>query len=199
MTDHDTTAINDNPDDHGCDAVHDRSEAMSETTTTYPAWPTEPPTAAELIRYSAGRGYWLMGRTWGLMDWEHAEGSTPLSMAQHMAWSVEMIHHHDTVLLLQLLAKHDQQAADDAAVRIWTAADAGDSYGEWLWQWAKEAGLDPDAIYANGEAAGFDNGRAIAPSSERENGRTPCLVDDDGGVCGRDDCPRCSGSSGDDR
>lgn len=31
-------------------------------------------------------------------------------------------------------------------------------------------------------------------SDPPDSGRTPCLVDDDGGVCGRDDCPRCSGS-----
>ena len=133
--------------------------------TICPEWPKQPPTAEEFIRYCAARGLWMSGRSWGLVDAGCFDSDDELLRMKHLSAAVQMIHHHDTVLLLQTLRDLDPQVADEMADRLWRAADAGDSYGEWLWQWTSEASLDADAVHAEGEAsAAPDIGRDGVPS-----------------------------------
>lgn len=61
--------------------------------------------------------------------------------------NVERVQHaHDLYLALDALRQIDPTKADEVADRIILAAVAGDSYGEWLWEWADEHGLDADDI-----------------------------------------------------
>ena len=118
------------------------------------AWPKQPPTADELIRYATGRSMWLNGVGWAYVEAGMFESDDPTLREWHLNATTQMIHLHDIVLLLREMKVMDAQRADRAAEWIWRAADAGDSYGEWLWQWASEAGHeDPDALYEAGKAA----------------------------------------------
>lgn len=65
---------------------------------------------------------------------------------RHMACIVTMIAAHDRYVLLRALHGLSVEVADQAAHDIWLAAEAGDSYGEWVWQWCEEEGLDPGTI-----------------------------------------------------
>lgn len=106
-------------------------------------WPRSEPTADEMIRYAAGRALWLDAvgmRLAGDAD----------KRPQHIAAIAEKIGLHDTVALLKVLQEVAPDRADAAAADIWLAAEAGDSYGERLWAWASDAGLDADAITAEG-------------------------------------------------
>lgn len=53
---------------------------------------------------------------------------------------------HDRIVLLGTLLELDQEVADQVARQIWLAADAGDSYGEHLYDAAFRYGLDADGI-----------------------------------------------------
>lgn len=127
------------------------------------AWPKEPPTADELIRYAVARACWLNGAGWAYVEAGAFESDGQLR-DWHMNSATQMIHLHDIALLLREMKVMDGPRADRAAEWIWRAADAGDSYGEWLWQWASEAGLDPDALY---EAGGKAAEHRIAAQAER--------------------------------
>jgi hypothetical protein len=51
------------------------------------------------------------------------------------------------VYLLREFAAVDKDRADAAARDLWSAWDAGDSLGEWLWEWLKsDYGIDPEAV-----------------------------------------------------
>ena len=115
-----------------------------------PKWPTSVPSAPDLLTYYAGRGLWLTGAAWGYI------GAEPGShgFTRYMGLTIEMIDSHDKYLLLSALADLDPLRADALAERLWRAADAGDSYGEMLWEWAEDRLLDADAIRAEGDEAG---------------------------------------------
>lgn len=108
-----------------------------------PRWPTNPPTCAEMMTYCAGRAQ----RAYVLR--ERYIGTDP---DLHMALIMEMIADHDRYLLLDALNARDPRRADELARAMWMAADAGDSYGEWIYDWCKAEGLDPEAIRAECEA-----------------------------------------------
>lgn len=98
-------------------------------------WQGETPTMADVVRFWAGLGT--------------AQASISVDLVHDPRWRLncETVQHaHDVVFLLAELAAVDLGRAERAAHRIWLAAEAGDSYGEWLWQWATEAGLDADRI-----------------------------------------------------
>lgn len=48
--------------------------------------------------------------------------------------------------LLRLMADHDPEAADKAAVWLWDAWEDGGTMHELLWAWLTEYGIDPEAI-----------------------------------------------------
>lgn len=51
------------------------------------------------------------------------------------------------VFLLREFAAVDKDRADAAARELWTAWEAADSLGEWLWEWLKtDYGIDPEAV-----------------------------------------------------
>jgi hypothetical protein len=49
---------------------------------------------------------------------------------------------------LRELHAQSPDAAREAAYKLWLAYEAGDGFGEWLWHWCQEDGLDPDEIVA---------------------------------------------------
>lgn len=63
-----------------------------------------------------------------------------------VAARAQMMSCHDLVLCLRALEAVDEAAANRVAEQLISAAEAGDSYGEWLWQWVDGLGLDPDAV-----------------------------------------------------
>lgn len=56
------------------------------------------------------------------------------------------------VLALKALAELSPAKAEEVAQHVMVAYAAGDSYGEWLWQWATEQGLDPEKLVAEHRA-----------------------------------------------
>jgi len=59
-----------------------------------------------------------------------------------------MSHSYDMAFLLRELHAQSPDAAREAAYKLWLAYEAGDGFGEWLWHWCQEDGLDPDEIVA---------------------------------------------------
>ncbi len=47
----------------------------------------------------------------------------------------------------------DEGLADETAGNIWADLEAGDSPSEWLWEWLKDAGVDPAELTAAVQAA----------------------------------------------
>lgn len=129
-----------------------------------PEWPKSEPDAAEIIRYAVGRGLEVHAMAWGILD-EQGPAEGAFLRKDYMALTVQMIHLHDIVMLLKALQRLDAAEADRVAGAIWCAADAGDSYGEWLWEWGAECGLDPDAIDARGREQGRRMVTAPAPAA----------------------------------
>lgn len=127
--------------------------------TARPSWPKSEPTAGEMIRWALGEANFHLGVTWGLIRWKPGEPG----FNTYMHEVVRMQLHHDVAALLRALREVDPTKADEMARFVWGAADAGDSYGEWLYQWMTEEGLDADAIHAEGVAAG----KAWAPDTVR--------------------------------
>lgn len=143
---------------HSGNGDSDGSDRMTATTPPQPPaaieWPKVEPTADELIRYAVGRAMWLGGCASAYVDAGMFERDDETLRHWHLNAVTQMIHLHDITLLLREMKVMDGPRADRAAAWLWTAASAGDSYGEWLWQWAGEAGHeDPDALYEAGKAA----------------------------------------------
>lgn len=118
-----------------------------------PEWPTEEPDAATLIRYAVGDGLFFLG----LMNF-HVKavirsGDDQLTMMRYISAVGRVQSACDMVLALKAIVAVDPAAADELAAGMWGAAESGDVYGELLWEWATQTGLDPDAIRAAGEAA----------------------------------------------
>ena len=109
--------------------------------------PAVPHDAAALMRFSVADGLVRSVRAFSLIA-----DTSPLGFARWGLNSSEMIAGHDRYLLLEAIRELDPAKADEIAERIIVAAEAGDSYGEWLWQWATELGLDADRLYDGVEA-----------------------------------------------
>lgn len=72
----------------------------------------------------------------------------------------QLVNLYGVVSTLRAFHEAAPDAADKAAADLWTAWDAGDSLGEWLWEWLSGWGIDPDRVI---EAA--DRVRADAATS----------------------------------
>lgn len=125
-------------------------------TSACPGWPETEPTAAELLRYFAGAGLHAEAATWGLM--EATRDDREARSRDHRLLISLFQHAHDLHVALTALAELDPAKADEVAGRIWLAAEGGDSYGEWLYEWAESAGLDAEAICEQGRSAGKNIG-----------------------------------------
>lgn len=112
-----------------------------------PEWPTTEPDAATLMRYFVGRGQFCLGLMTACERDVFAGKDSPLHHLYMSAIS-QMQHACDVVMLLDAAEDADQMAS-----RIWLMAEAGDCYGEMLWEKATAAGLDPEAIHAGGVAS----------------------------------------------
>lgn len=105
--------------------------------TECPKWPTSAPTAKEMMAYSVAQGCGRAAISLRLVSGDQHRRDVNAS---------EMIAEHDRYVLLRELHRLDPYRADLAAGLIWQAADAGDSYGEWLYEWCGAEGLDAEAI-----------------------------------------------------
>lgn len=113
-------------------------------------WPTRTPTADEMIRYTLSAG---LSASAVAVDVHRTFTDAAADLAYQILVSQRIICAHDTYLLLTALAEVAPERADELAAQMWHAAEAGDSYGEWLYQWAVEAGLDAEAICRRAKAS----------------------------------------------
>lgn len=109
-----------------------------------PKWPKTPPTADDMIRYCAALGLYQSAQAVDLVGVTRGQGA--LGAARLRLNAEQVIANFDRIRLLRALTAVDPEMADAEASNMWLAAQAGDSYGEMLWEWADEAGLDADAI-----------------------------------------------------
>ena len=114
--------------------------------------PNVPPTAENLLRHVVAAGHAASTRMWTQGVPRFEDGETNRRRMERMAvwfWSFfEMTGAHDLYLALGALRQVDPTKADEVAEQIVTGYEAGDSYGEWLWEWCERLGLDPQAIDA---------------------------------------------------
>lgn len=104
-------------------------------------------TAENLLRYWAAVGTATASVSIDLVPPRDDEGNTDPEDEQRFLLNCwQTITAHDEHLLLSALREADPAKADEIADRLIVSAEAGDSYGEWLWQWATESGLDAQAI-----------------------------------------------------
>lgn len=102
-----------------------------------------------LLRKLAAQGTTTVSRSMALLPDGDLEMDSPewqLAWARYLSNFYQFSGDHNLYLALSELAKHSEQAAADVAERVLRSYDAGDSYGEWLWQWAEDQGLDPQRI-----------------------------------------------------
>lgn len=57
-----------------------------------------------------------------------------------------IVNAYGLVKLLRALGECDRDRADEVARGLWADWDAGDSLGEWLWEWLTEYGIDPKRV-----------------------------------------------------
>jgi hypothetical protein len=111
-------------------------------------WPSRPEdaTADAMIKVSIGIA---LARLEAMdADDMFGDDATKESKALHFAQLTAMQGWYQTVVALKALVAVDTVKANAVAYDIWSAADAGDSYGEWLWQWAVENDIPvhPDTL-----------------------------------------------------
>lgn len=109
-----------------------------------PKWPKTPPTADEMIRYCAALGLYQSAQAVDLVGVTRGQGA--LGAARLRLNAEQMIANYDRIRLLRALVALAPAAADAEASNMWLAAEGGDSYGECLWEWADEYGLEADRI-----------------------------------------------------
>jgi len=97
------------------------------------------------MRWLASEGLYCQARSIDLLPHDPTDHLSVMRYQENLG---RFQYGHDLYLALGALRRIDPQAADEVADRIILAALAGDSYGEWLWQWAGECGLDADGICA---------------------------------------------------
>jgi hypothetical protein len=107
-----------------------------------------PKDAETLLRHAAARGCALAS-----IGVDMVGDTTPEGMLRHILNCVRTQSSFDTVVLLRALRELDPSKADEVAQELILAAEAGDSYGEWLWQWCDEMGMDADRLCDEQRAA----------------------------------------------
>jgi hypothetical protein len=99
-------------------------------------------TAEQMARYHTGSGLHLHHEWWSSSGRSGDEQEKRVRELQLLA----LLADYGIVHLLRAFAAVDQQAADFAARQLWEAYEAGDSVGEWLYEWGREYGIPaPDA------------------------------------------------------
>ncbi len=118
---------------------------MSDPSIKWPgeANPEGPWGAEEVMRWLAYEGLFCNARSYGLLPRDMTDD---LAMMRYRENVARFQYAHDLYLALDALREVDPAKADEVAHRTVLAAVAGDSYGEWLWEWADGCGLDADAI-----------------------------------------------------
>lgn len=126
---------------------------MSDDATTIPPWPGENPEgpwgAEAVMRYFAAEGLHRAARSIDLLP----DLGDQVGEYRYFLNVERLQHSHDLYLALDALRQLDPAKADEIADRTTLAAVAGDSYHEWLWQWADDHGLDADGISAESRAS----------------------------------------------
>lgn len=116
---------------------------MSETLDDLGPWPTnsEDATAEAVGKAIAVRAYARMARI-------HAPDRDLFKEDpdQYRAEINVLVNEYGVVWLLKVLTEFHRDVADDAARELWAEWEAGDSLGEWLWEWLDGWGIDAEQI-----------------------------------------------------
>jgi hypothetical protein len=102
---------------------------------------------------------------WRLVDTDEEFMRSPLyhAMTQALIGAVGLMH------CLRMLREADPERADRFAREYWGMCDSGDSFGEMLWEFTEEAGLDPELIkLAGGNQAAMEPAKATSASAAKE-------------------------------
>lgn len=78
-----------------------------------------------------------------------------ISVSNRKAWLTDfyrMTGDFNLHLTLSALNEADPDKAEEIARLILSAYQAGDSYGEWLWEWASSAGVDTQKVIDEAQA-----------------------------------------------
>lgn len=59
---------------------------------------------------------------------------------------MQVVNLYGLVKILRAFTERDPEGADEVARELWADWDAGDSLGEWLWEWLTEYGIDPEQV-----------------------------------------------------
>ena len=102
-------------------------------------------TAEDVLRWLASDGVAATAVSVDLLPPFDDRGDE-VALGTYMLNVYRVMHTYDLHLALATLAEVDRAKADEVATGIVMAALAGDSYGEWLWEWATGHGLDAQAI-----------------------------------------------------
>lgn len=106
-------------------------------------WPTreEDVTVDGMLRIVGAETQRTYLEKWAVIDKECVK-NTPLYRAQ----TNELIAGVGLMACLRKLREVNPAAADEFAREYWSMCDAGDSFGEMLWEFTEAAGLDPSLI-----------------------------------------------------
>lgn len=113
--------------------------------TARPEWPKTEPNADTMLTWLAGEYLhrYVQSFEYHGIHWKDHDPSWMLTLN---LMTLGVVSLHDTYCSLKRLREISPISANATAAMMWLAAEAGDSYGEWAWQWAIEEGLDPDVI-----------------------------------------------------
>lgn len=99
-------------------------------------------TLAKSLDRALDEDYWERARALREEAAEHLPDALSRKIDAYLtsASSIVAVSEYALVYLLAVLHRVDPEAADRAARDLVTAWDAGDSMGEWMWQWRDELG-----------------------------------------------------------
>ena len=77
---------------------------------------------------------------------EYMNDNSPKGKRLYMTEIGTLVNQYGVVFLLRELAEVDPGRADAAAKRLFGDWEDGGSVGEWLWEWLREYGIDPEQV-----------------------------------------------------
>jgi hypothetical protein len=103
-------------------------------------------TATQMIRALGNDAQLLYLEKWRLLEAAPPDERTPEQVRLHLMTVTAEVSTIGLMHALRVLREVDPGRADAFARDHWDMCDAGDSFGEWLWEWLVAEGVDPAQI-----------------------------------------------------